>query len=78
MKISCCCGIFTGFILALLCVAAVWYYFYCRENPDAPEKSMVQVEKTWEKTKDTGDQVINFVKPYTRNNNSEVPSTPAN
>ena len=74
MKISCCCGVFVGFILALLCMAAVWYYFYCRENPEATEKGMVQVEETWEKTKNTGDQVINFVKPYTQNKaNGQAP-----
>ena len=66
MKLSCCCGLITGFLLALLCAGGVYYYFYCQQHPEAPEESMAKVEQSWEKTKNVGDQVISTVKPYVK------------
>ena len=64
MKLSCLCGMFTGFVLAALCGAAIYYYCYCKKHPGAAEEGMAKVESSWQKTKDAGDRVIHTVKPY--------------
>lgn len=55
MKFSCCCGLITGFILALLCAGGVYYYFYCKENPEASAAVRQTAESSWEATKAAGD-----------------------
>ena len=64
MKFSCCCGLITGFILALLCAGGIYYYFYCKENPGAAAAGMQKVESSWEATKAAGDKAISTVKPH--------------
>lgn len=76
MKLSCCCGLITGFILALLCAGGVYYYFYCQQHPEAPEESMAQVERSWEKTKNAGDRVISTVKPYVKHESAKSEPEP--
>lgn len=66
MKLSCCCGMLVGFVLAAVCGAAIYYYCYCKEHPGAAEEGMTKVEKSWEKTKNAGDKVIYTVKPYVK------------
>lgn len=73
MKFSCCCGLVTGFVLALLCAGGVYYYFYCKEHPGASAEGMRHVEHSWEKTKEAGDKVISTVKPYVE---TDVPAAP--
>ncbi len=75
MKLSCCCGLITGFILALLCAGGVYYYFYCKENPEAPAEGMQMIETGWEATKNAGDKAISTVKPFVVE--KQTPATPA-
>ena len=64
MKLSCCCGLITGFVLALLCAGGIYYYFYCKENPGASADGMQKVESSWQAIKDGGDKAISTVKPF--------------
>lgn len=66
MKLSCCCGVCIGFVLAAACGAGIYYYCYCKEHPGAAEEGMTKVENSWEKTKNAGDMVIRTVKPHVR------------
>ncbi len=58
------CGVFCGFVLALLLGAAAFYFFYLKENPDAAAEGMEQIEQKWENTKKSGDKVIDTIKPF--------------
>lgn len=61
-KGGCGCGIITGVLLAVATGAGVWYFFYCRNNPDDADHQFQQVEKGWENVKDSGDKTLYFVK----------------
>ncbi len=59
---SCGCGIAVGVIAALAVCAGVWYFFYCRKNPDRAEEHFEQVEHGWENVKHSGDKSLHYVK----------------
>ena len=61
-KGGCGCGIIVGIVLAVAVGAGVWFFFYCRSNPDNAEVQFQQVEKGWENVKDGGDKTLHFVK----------------
>ena len=77
---SCGCGIAVGVILALAVCAGVWYFFYCRKNPDNAEVHFEQVEQGWENVKHSGDKGLHYVKhTFTGNRSVSVPrSNPEN
>ena len=62
MKKSCGCGILVGILLALLVCAGVWYFFYCRRNPDNAEHHFEKVEQSWDNVKHSGDKGLLIVK----------------
>lgn len=62
MKSACGCGIAVGVLLAVAVCAGVWYFFYCRSNPDNAEQQLDNVEQGWQSVKDNGDKTLNFVK----------------
>lgn len=64
MRLSWSCGVFVGFILAMLLAGAAYYYFCIKTNPELSQKSMQQLEDGWSKTKSSGDQVIEKIRPY--------------
>ena len=54
MTDGCCCGVFAGFLLALLLGAAATFGFYCYTHPEARENCIVW----WEKVKTGGDALL--------------------
>ena len=70
MRLSCSCGVFIGFVLAMLVSGAAYYYFHLRRDPDASARGMQQLEERWERTKESGDRVLDTIRPYA------VPSPP--
>lgn len=58
------CGVFVGFILAIVLMSCAYYHFYLRKNPDASAEKMQMVEDGWSKAKASGDQVIETIRPY--------------
>ena len=62
MKSSCGCGIVVGILLGGAVCAGVWYFFYCRNNPDQAEQQFEQVDEAWGNIKDNGDKTLEFVK----------------
>lgn len=69
------CGVLCGFILALLLGAALFYFFYLRKNPEVTAESIEKIETQWDKTKDTGDKVIENMKPRTSGQKKQTPAT---
>ena len=59
---SCGCGICVGIVLALAVCGGVWYYFYCRNNPDKATEQFEHVEHGWKNVKDGGDKTLDYVK----------------
>ena len=70
------CGIIIGIILTLLCIGGICYYNYCRNNPDAPAESLRTVESSWQKTKETGDMIIEKARPYAEKTQTVEPPAP--
>lgn len=66
MRFSCSCGVFIGFILAMMLSGAAYYYFHLRDNPDLTDKVQEQIEESWDHVKDTGDGFIEKTKKFTR------------
>ncbi|MBE6390196.1 MAG: hypothetical protein E7043_08510 [Lentisphaerae bacterium] len=66
MRFSCSCGVFIGFILAMLLSGTAYYYFHLRENPELAAKGVQQVETQWNKAKDTIDDTFEKTKSLTR------------
>lgn len=64
MKISCACGIFIGFILASAASAYLYYHFHLRNDSELSAKGMQQIEEKWNQAKNSGDKVIETIKPY--------------
>ena len=62
MRLSCACGVFVGFILAMALGGAAFYYFYLKDKPDVKAKGIQQVESKWEQAKESGDQIIEKIK----------------
>ena len=62
MKLSCACGIFIGFILAVALGGAAFYYFYLKDKPEVKARGVQQVEEKWNQAKETGDRVIETIK----------------
>ncbi len=58
-----CCGVFCGFILALAIGIIIFYFSFLKENPDIAAEGMTRVEEKWQETKDSGDRVIETIKP---------------
>ena len=74
MKSSCGCGVVVGILLAGIVCAGVWYFFYCRSNPDNAEQQFEQVEHGWQNVKENGDKTLNFVREnFTGKTNDPVP-----
>lgn len=79
MKInsSCGCGIVIGVLLALALCAGVWYFFYCRRNPDSAGEHFGEVEKRWEHVKQGGDKGLHYVKKsFTGKDHDPMPGDP--
>ena len=71
-----CCGVFCGFILAIAIGIAIFYFAYLRENPEVAAEGVTKVEEKWQQTKESGDKVIESIKPLVPvSNNSAAPST---
>ena len=71
-----CCGVFCGFILAIAIGIAIFYFAYLRENPEVAAEGVTKVEEKWQQTKESGDKVIESIKPLVpASNNSATPST---
>ncbi|MBR7121100.1 MAG: hypothetical protein IKC94_02530 [Lentisphaeria bacterium] len=64
MKLSCACGIFIGFILAVALGGAVFYYFYLKDKPEIKAQGVEQIESKWEQTKESGDRVLEKIKVF--------------
>ena len=62
MKLSCCCGVVIGFVLAMILSAALCWYFYAKNDPEAAADNIEEVEEKWENIKNGGDEVIKKVK----------------
>ena len=62
MKLSCCCGVVIGFVLAMILSAALCWYFYAKNDPEAAADNIEEVEEKWENIKNGGDEVIRQVK----------------
>ena len=62
MNKSCGCGIVIGILLALAVCGGVWYFFYCRNNPDNAEQHFEKVEQGWDTVKHSGDKGLLVVK----------------
>ena len=62
MKLSCCCGVVAGFVLAMILSAALCWYFYAKNDPEAAAENIEEVEEKWENIKNGGDEVIKKVK----------------
>ena len=77
MKYSCGCGIVIGILLALSVCAGIWYFFYCRKNPDSAGEHFEKVEKRWENVKQGGDKGLHYVKKsFTGNDYEPMPGDP--
>ena len=57
------CGVFCGFVLALITGAVLFYFFYLKKNPEVAADGMNKIENQWDKTKNSGDRVIQNMKP---------------
>ena len=64
MRLSWSCGVIVGFILATAIAGTAFYFLALRKNPELSAQGMQQIEKTWEKAKQTGDKAIESAKPY--------------
>lgn len=62
MKLSCTCGLFIGFILALVLAGAAFYHFYLKNSPGAKAEGVQQVENKWDQAKESGDKIIEIIK----------------
>jgi len=62
MKLSCCCGVVAGFVLAMILSAGLYWYLYAKNDPEAAAENIEEVEEKWENIKDGGDEVIKKVK----------------
>ena len=77
MKYSCGCGILVGIILALSVCAGIWYFFYCRKNPDTAGEHFETVEQRWEYVKHGGDKGLHYVKKsFTGKDYEPMPGDP--
>jgi hypothetical protein len=62
MRLSCTCGIFIGFLLAVALGGAIFYHFYLKDKPEIKAKGVQQVESKWEEAKKSGDKIIETIK----------------
>ena len=66
-----------GVLLALAVCAAIWYFFYCRKNPDNAGLHFEKVEKRWEDVKHGGDKGLHYVKKsFTGKDHEPMPGDP--
>ena len=64
MRLSCSCGVLIGFLLAMALSGMAYYYFFLRDNPEISARGMQKIEENWERTKRSGDHVIDTIRPY--------------
>ena len=78
MRLSWSCGVIVGFLLAMFLAGAAYYFFCIKTNPELSRKSMQQVEESWNKTKSSGDQMIEKIRPYATGENANTNSNEEN
>jgi hypothetical protein len=70
---------FVAVVLLAMFLAGAAYYFFCiKTNPELSRKSMQQVEEGWNKTKSSGDQMIEKIRPYATGENANTNSNEEN
>ena len=58
---GCCCGIIVGIFFSILLAVVGTIAVFCWFNPEARDNGISVIEKTWDKVKSAGDELIGTV-----------------